>query len=647
MNYRADIDGLRAIAVLSVVIFHLGVPGMAGGYVGVDVFFVISGYLITSIIRGKLTTDRFQLSDFYLRRIRRLIPPLLATIAATTVAAAFILSPFDLVSYSRSAVAAVFSLSNFVFFFESGYWDTASELKPLLHTWSLGVEEQFYLFWPALLIVLHRWGHRISFATALVFLTIASACLCIGYSYINPSAAFYLFPFRVFQFSAGALVIFIAPWLARQAFLPPRLTGTLLVGAGLASILLSIFTFNAETLFPGWAVLLPTLGSVAVLLGGCLPIGGLASRVLENRVSLWLGRVSYSLYLVHWPIVALYRYQTGAHLNPPEQVLLLLAILFATVILHYGVERRFYRRGATSHKQPATPLMSRQGIAPILLAAVCLAAVNATAWLGDGWLWRFPTMTLTAQQIEAGMKKRFTHTKTACRIRHPATHHRCNWEAGTQVLVLGNSVEVDGYNFLHAALGDAADANLILFEGMKTCRITEAGKRLQGSTERCQQQLDALFDHPHLARMDTIFYAANKPYDSNKQSFLQLLTALRAHMPEVTIVTLGGFVKTERPCAFYINKTGNTDSCMRPEHIRYFADNPASQPLYEAFSAIETLYIDRVAMLCKHRQVQTCTSQTDEGIPALYDTVHLSLEFAQMIGRDFARQHPQSLALLR
>ncbi|TCO74894.1 acyltransferase family protein [Chromatocurvus halotolerans] len=149
MNYRPDIDGLRAIAVLAVVIFHLGVPGFQGGYVGVDVFFVISGYLITSIILAQHAEGRFYFTQFYARRVRRLFPPLIATVLATTLGCAVILEPYDMIAYGRSAVATLFSVSNILFFSEAGYWDSASELKPLLHTWSLGVEEQFYLLWPA------------------------------------------------------------------------------------------------------------------------------------------------------------------------------------------------------------------------------------------------------------------------------------------------------------------------------------------------------------------------------------------------------------------------------------------------------------------------------------------------------------------
>ena len=201
--------------MLAVVIFHLGVPGFDGGYVGVDVFFVISGFLITSIIKGKLEAGDYSLRDFYSRRIRRLVPPLLATVAATVLGAGLLLTPYDMIGFARSAVAAIFSLSNIVFFLEAGYWDTESELKPLLHTWSLGVEEQFYLFWPALLMLVTAARARISFTAAMIAVTAAGFALCVWYTTVNPSAAFYLLPFRVFQFSLGALVIPLGEALAR------------------------------------------------------------------------------------------------------------------------------------------------------------------------------------------------------------------------------------------------------------------------------------------------------------------------------------------------------------------------------------------------------------------------------------------------
>lgn len=657
MNYRADIDGLRAIAVLAVVIFHLGVPGFAGGYIGVDVFFVISGYLITSIICSKLETNSFSIAGFYRRRISRLIPPLLATIAATTIAAAFVLTPHDLISYSRSAVAASFSVSNFVFFSESGYWDTASELKPLLHTWSLGVEEQFYLFWPALLLGLYRIRNRVNFATAMSIVTLVSAIACVAYSFTNASAAFYLLPFRVFQFSAGALVMCIAVSAIQNPQEASKRSSFLLLVAGLTGITFSIFLFDEDTVFPGWAVLLPTLASAAILFAGSLHRGRLSQLVLENRVSRWLGRISYSLYLVHWPIVALYRYKFGSADTPAEQCLLAVAILLATLILHYGVERRFYRRSthAAADNVSLSDAKAREHrvLLAIPVATTLLALVNASAWLGDGWSWRFPALAHSPEAIEKAMKNRFKPSQTACRLSHSKKNAHCVWNAKNHIVVLGNSHETDGYNFLQAALGESTHTNLILFEGLKKCRIeeTQDNKKgvlpLKGSTQRCQNQLDRLFRKIDAGNIQAIFYAANQPYAANKKGFQQILQAAKTRHPPLQVITLGGYINTIRPCANLINQSGYSGACTLPENVTYFADEPEEQPLFDAFRKLETHYIDRVGLLCKNRVLQNCLNQTPDGRPAFYDRNHNSLEFATMSGIAFSSKHPDVLAAFR
>ena len=170
-GYRADIDGMRAIAVTLVTLFHLNIQSLAGGYIGVDIFFVISGFLISSIIWTKKSRGEFRLRDFYLGRIRRLLPPLYATVLVTFVAAGFILLPDDFARFSRSAIATLFSVSNILFYFEAGYWDTSSHLKPLLHTWSLGVEEQFYLIWPLFIIFCATTLRRVPFVLILLLVS--------------------------------------------------------------------------------------------------------------------------------------------------------------------------------------------------------------------------------------------------------------------------------------------------------------------------------------------------------------------------------------------------------------------------------------------------------------------------------------------
>ena len=648
MNYRADIDGLRAIAVLAVVIFHLGVPGFEGGYIGVDVFFVISGFLITSILKSKYEAHNFSLSDFYFRRMRRLIPPLIATVMATFVAAALIMTPHDMIRFSRSTVASIFSVSNILFYLEAGYWDTASKLKPLLHTWSLGVEEQFYLFWPLLIVGLLKAKRLIAFSTSLLLISAIGTLLFIGYASNDQSAAFYLLPFRVFQFAIGALII---PLLGSKLILKLSAVSSFrfcILWLGLGLVALSIFAFDGSTLFLGSAVLIPTVGAATVLLAAGLPGPKLTTvrLVLENPLSLWLGRASYSLYLVHWPLIALYHYRYGLELSTLNQVMLALVMLLCTAILHYGVERRFYQRASVNHS--TKPSLSNSAFSLRTLGVLIVVAIfPLSAWLGDGWSWRFPSISLSPVQIRDGQERRFIKSAHACSVAYAKDNPACNFSADTQVLIMGNSHEPDGYNFINAGYGDNESLNLIMFGNINPCTdLRREGGRYLSSNEDCQNRLDSLFDTQLLASIDIIIYAANKPFAANKSQIFQIFESLKSINTDIKIITLGGYINTKRDCAFYINESNLTTSCRQPKNVAYFESDPKQEPLYKSFYSIQSVYIDRVELLCKNRELKNCTTQTEQGVPMFYDAHHQSLEFSEMAGRKYAKQHPDLLTPL-
>lgn len=571
MHYRADIDGLRAIAVLSVVMFHLGVPGFQGGFVGVDIFFVISGFLITSIIEDRARSHRFILRDFYLRRIRRLVPPLIATVAATCIAAGAVLTPHDTVGFGKSAVAALFSLSNVVFFLEAGYWDTASELKPLLHTWSLGVEEQFYLFWPTLVVGLVAIERRISLLWSLLIISVAGFGLCVWYTSVSPSAAFYLLPFRVFQFSLGALVLPLARSMTFRAVAQRSMVNEALVALGLALVCGSVLLFDADTRFPGTAVVWPTLGAMLLLAGCSHPRGSghLGHYLLENPASVWLGQVSYSLYLVHWPMVALYRYRYGLQLAPREQLMLAVATLVTTVMLHYGIERRFYQRASATGagRSPAGPRFA----VTVLGIACSVASLPLIAWVGDGWGWRFPNLDLSVHQIEEGKRARYTLIRSACTILDYDRAAVCAERRPIQVLVFGNSHEPDGYNFLAAGYGADSRLNLIRFGSTNHCdNLRFEDGRANSTSPDCGRRLQRLFNPDFVADLDVVFYAANRPYASNKQVFYQILRRLKQINPALRLIVLGGYINTRVDCARLINETRSSDTCAQSDNVGHF-----------------------------------------------------------------------------
>ena len=316
-EHRADIDGLRALAVIPVLLFHAEIPGFTGGYVGVDVFFVISGYLITRIILRDLSAGRFSMAMFLERRVRRILPALYVVMAACILPAWFLMLAADFENFGQSLFATAVSANNVLLWLTSGYWGIASEFKPLLHTWSLGVEEQFYLVYPLLLLVLFRRPRPVT-ATVMVLAWVASLLSAQWLLAEAPSAVFLLLPFRTFELLTGG---FLA-WLeTAHPGLEGRACGRLaspLCWAGLVAIGFSVAMFDGNSAVPGYTALLPVGGAAAILACGNAPSA--ANKLLSFRPAVWVGAISYSLYLWHQPLLAFLRIVSP---EPPSKLALL------------------------------------------------------------------------------------------------------------------------------------------------------------------------------------------------------------------------------------------------------------------------------------------------------------------------------------
>lgn len=301
MNYRADIDGLRALAVVPVVLFHAQIPGFSGGFVGVDLFFVISGFLITSILVNELAENKFSLLTFYERRARRILPALLAMLIACVIAGYFLLRPDQYAALGKSALATLVFSSNIWFWHSTDYFSEPAEFNSLLHTWSLAVEEQYYLIFPLILIVLFR-GRRDIFRYLLGF-AILSFCIAEYYSTRSPSGAFYLAPARAWELMIGSMLSI--SWVRQSASDLPGWVKEMLGVAALSLILGSVFLLDEHSPFPG-------VYALPVILGGALLIytgaeGTLVAKFLSLRVFVSIGLISYSLYLWHQPILVFSR----------------------------------------------------------------------------------------------------------------------------------------------------------------------------------------------------------------------------------------------------------------------------------------------------------------------------------------------------
>jgi peptidoglycan/LPS O-acetylase OafA/YrhL len=338
--YRADIDGLRALAVLSVMFHHYLVPGFRGGFVGVDVFFVISGFLIAAHIESDIAARRFSLLAFYERRIRRILPALFLMYALFLILASKVYFPPDLHFETRLAAYVIPFLANYAFYQNAGSYsgEFAAHIA-LLHTWSLAVEEQFYLFFPLVMIGISRFM-RGRYLGALWGMTLASFVLCVVGSYIAPSAAFYLTPFRAWELLAGAL-------LAVGKFSPPS-DPRVRAGVALLGLLLIAGTdliLNSNTPYPGGWALIPCAGALAILYAACdrtLSVGKVLDNPVMRRIGLW----SYSLYLFHWPLLVLAEYYAFDPLSASLRCILLTSTFVLGALSWRYVEQPFRGPGA-------------------------------------------------------------------------------------------------------------------------------------------------------------------------------------------------------------------------------------------------------------------------------------------------------------
>ncbi len=338
LKYRAEIDGLRSVAVLPVILFHAGYPSFSGGYIGVDVFFVISGFLITSIISSEMEKDTFTIARFYERRVRRILPALFVVLLSALPFAWLWLMPTDLKDFTTSLWSVIYFGSNFLFWKKTDYFQTAAELKPLLHTWSLSVEEQFYIFYPPILIYSRRFGQKFMFS-CLIFLFSASLIAALWGGNNAPMAAFFLLPHRGWELLAGALAAF---YLRSQKALFPLIWGNVFSILGIALVLLSIFTYDSQTPIPGRAALVPVIGTVLILLFS--NEGNLIGKVLSAKPFVWVGLVSYSAYLWHQTIFALFKQRFGWHLFDVYTPALIVLTLGLAIISYWFIERPFRKQ---------------------------------------------------------------------------------------------------------------------------------------------------------------------------------------------------------------------------------------------------------------------------------------------------------------
>lgn len=636
LSYRPDIDGMRAIAVGLVVVFHFQLLPMGeAGFVGVDIFFVISGFLITRIILGGLGRGDFSLGTFYLARIRRLYPALLTVLAGTLLAGYFLFLPDLFRELSVETGLSLLYVVNIYFWRSVNYFGLQAEGVPLLHLWSLAIEEQFYLFYPLGLILLHRLARGHITAIILpVTMAILAASFALGWFATGwkPQAAFYLLPTRAWELLAGGVLA-----MALLRWHPPKALIAIAGPTGLALIVLTLALHGPGTPFPGWFAALPVLASIALLISGLEP-RCLTSRALSARLMVWLGRISYPLYLVHWPVLIALR-----NTLPETDYAWRLSGLGLSVLLAWAI-LQFVETPIRSGRalKTARSFLVTTGTTTAGLALACLAG-----WQTDGLPQRFdPRVAALLAYAED----------------RPARYESCDWptpecplgpEGLPTVAVVGDS---------HAqALAGAFDIWLH--------RISQPGVLMFGSaclpvpgtgSSRC-----AAFAESAIARTEasptirTVFLVSiwRQPYGGKglmvDGHFLHGTAAVRPAFEaalEATVTRLRAAGKT----VFLVDPLYAAPHCVPitpARNLAFGTDWPVDTPLethrrdftllYEAFGRAEQAGALRLSMIEELCRTGVCPGTVDE-TPIFADANHirfgLSPIFADILEREIMTQ---------
>ncbi len=608
MKYRAEIDGLRALAVLPVVFFHAGISTFSGGYIGVDVFFVISGYLITTIIINELQLGQFSLARFYERRARRILPALV-TVAVVCLPFAWLwLLPRDMKDFAESVMAVATFSSNILFWQESGYFDTAAELKPLLHTWSLAVEEQYYILFPLLLMLL--WTlNRALLVPALLLLFGLSLAVAQWGAYYKPPAAFFLLPTRGWELLLGG---FCAVYLQKPRDHPPLLNqvGGIL---GLGLISWAVIQFDHTTPTPSLYTALPCLGTALIIL--CARANTFAGALLSAKPLVGIGLISYSAYLWHQPLLVFTRYKfTAAQYQD-----WLWFNIFATFILAY-LSWKFIEnpaRGKSVFKN------RRQVFIASGVALALLLAAGAALRANQGMMQRYPEQT---QRIFAQYG-----TATVYGAAHFNRHELKPFTARDsqrKVLLIGDSMAKDIANTLYeSGLIDALD--LSTYDIPNGCGNLFLDSSIESIAENRDPRLCGQgYDHPGLMKLlreaDEIWLAS--AWTDWDHVLLPASVERLKDFSNANILVFGRKHVGYRSLHDY--HAGGVEALfavkdVSPNFAAVMAAMAQQMPAHAT-------YIDLQKMLCG--DYHACGNLTDRGMPLSYDGGHLTPDGARYVG---------------
>jgi peptidoglycan/LPS O-acetylase OafA/YrhL len=524
LKYRAEIDGLRALAVVPVILFHAGFEFFSGGFVGVDIFFVISGYLITTILIEDIENKRFSIVNFYERRARRILPALCFVMLITFFIAVVIMSPQQLKDFGQSLVATTIFLSNIYFFLKIDYWAQSSEFLPLLHTWSLAVEEQFYVLFPIFLVLAWRFGKNRVFWIIVVMAALSLTLSEWGWRN-NAAANFYLAPTRAWEIFAGSIAAFIIQKNGVGK-------SDLLALMGLSAILFSIFAYDDSIPFPSVYALIPVVGVVLLILFASK--GTIVAKLLSKKTFVWVGLISYSAYLWHQPLFALFRVsQNSIEISFLSKIFIIgVTFILAALSLRY-VERPFRNKEKVSSQA-----IFYFSVLPIIIFSMCGLYLHKTDGLKEIKMSFLPSERVEYLGALENERKKREELWSGLLLEAEKPFDSTN---KTKVLFIGDSLSEDLYVVTMSSeqLNPIIEPRRLAFDDECAKHLVTRKMEVNHNGKLCADSIDFYLKSSLFDNADVIFIAS--AWLSNAQYIVNLLEHRLLNNKRVVIYQTHGF----------------------------------------------------------------------------------------------------------
>ena len=599
MNYRVEIDGLRAFAVIPVILFHTGFTLFSGGYIGVDVFFVISGYLITTVLLESLQNKNFSILNFYKKRARRLLPAVYFLLLVCVIYGLF-LDPFSARDLYQSILATTFFSENILLLLESNnYFDLSTELKPLVHMWTLGIEEQFYLFFPLLILLSHKFKVLFKFFLFII-LFLVSLFLCIYFTNNNVDFAFYSIITRGWELLIGTLTAIYLFYFKSNFKLKYKNLFSII---GFSAIITSIFLFDHTIKFPYFYALLPTMGTSLIII--FTDNKTYLYSLLSNKIFVSIGLISYSLYLWHQPIIAFFQdniVTLGNQITLIYKPLILLLILLFSLISFYFVEKPLRKGGRVKDKY----------FYPVILVVTLFLAF--TSYYGHKSI---GFESFKVNNLGLNRKYYFSQLELVNKAKSIWFDkiNNFNPEKSDDILFIGDSMAADAESSLRL---NGKNSNIITLDGSCFMSLVKTGKS-------CGVSIDSLYSIAKKSKV--IILASDFTGEKSENGAILLSNLLNKISPTFVI---GNFkFKNASKLSYYIAKSNFT-----MDETKYFFESNINQRIYSTNNKLKAhfkeFYIDKKSVFCHNKG---CNLYDDDLTPIFFDEHHMTYRGKEIFGK--------------